>query len=153
MTEWQIFLPDSRATETLGAILARCCPAGAVIHLHGELGAGKSTLVRGLLRELGHQGAVKSPTYTLVEVYQLAGRQVYHFDLYRLGDPEELEYLGIRDYFDGQSLCLLEWPERGQGLLPAAAAVVWLDYFQHGRQARIQALSPEIIECVSSHYQ
>lgn len=92
---------------------------GGIIHLHGDLGAGKTTLTRGILRGFGYEGAVKSPTYTLVEPYEFERCNIYHFDLYRLSDPEEVSYLGTEDYFSDRNLCIVEWAERGAGVLPA----------------------------------
>lgn len=141
MSEHLFSLADSDATVALGRAIALAEPAGAVIYLHGPLGAGKTTLSRGILQGLGHQGAVKSPTYTLVEPYEFPQLHVYHFDLYRLGDPEELEFMGIRDYFTEHSLSIVEWPECGEGWLPAADIECFLDYHQHQRTARMVAHS------------
>ena len=102
----------------LGAMLACFLRGEGVIHLSGGLGAGKTTLCRGILRAMGHSGAVKSPTFTLVEPYQISGSEVYHFDLYRLADPSELDYIGIDEYFGKNKLCLIEWPEKAIGYLP-----------------------------------
>lgn len=117
-----------------GADLAQAIKDGGVIHLHGDLGAGKTTLVRGILQAMGHKGVVKSPTYTLVEPYSIGEREIYHFDLYRLCDAEELEYMGIRDYFHEHSLCLLEWPEKGCGFLPRADLIIEIQHLQEGRE-------------------
>lgn len=134
-------LNDVTDTERLGAALASVLPAGIVVFLQGDLGAGKTCLVRGVLRELGHQGAVKSPTYTLLEEYSLSGKEVIHFDLYRLMDPEELDLIGIRDYFDGEASCFIEWPQRGEGYLPTADVVIQIELDGHGRSANISACS------------
>ncbi|MCK4742820.1 MAG: tRNA (adenosine(37)-N6)-threonylcarbamoyltransferase complex ATPase subunit type 1 TsaE [Sulfuriflexus sp.] len=114
----QFRIDSDQQMQALGAQLAAASGGRGLIYLDGDLGTGKTTLVRGLIRALGHDGAVKSPTFTLVEPYQLGEKNIYHFDLYRLSDPEELEYMGLRDYFDGESLCLVEWPEKGSRLLP-----------------------------------
>jgi tRNA threonylcarbamoyladenosine biosynthesis protein TsaE len=127
--------------EALGARLCSALGDGGVIHLNGDLGAGKTTLVRGFLRSLGHRGAVKSPTYTLIEPYRVAGRSIYHLDLYRLADPEELDYLGIRDLLDAHSVLLVEWPERGAGALPPADIRVDIAYLSNGRRLRLTAQS------------
>jgi len=135
-------LPEEAAMLALGADLAAACPDGGLVaHLTGDLGAGKTTLSRGLLWALGHSGAVKSPTYTLVESYQPGARVVHHFDLYRLTDPEELEYLGLDEYFDGQSLCLVEWPERGAGVIGPPDLAIRLRVSGDGREGALQAFS------------
>jgi tRNA threonylcarbamoyladenosine biosynthesis protein TsaE len=139
--EFSAFLADDDATVALGRQLASVCESGAVVFLEGELGAGKTTLARGVMRYFGHQGAVKSPTYTLVEPYLLDAISVYHFDLYRLADPEELEYLGMRDSFEPQNLCLIEWSSKGRGFLPSADLVVELRADKQGRTAVWRAMS------------
>lgn len=137
-----IDLADEAATLKLGADIAKLCPLQQfTIHLEGELGAGKTTLTRGLLHALGHKGNVKSPTYTLVERYDLSHRAVFHFDLYRLADPEELDYLGLDDYLSDSALCLIEWAQQGGDFLPEPDILILLNYQNKGRQVTISALS------------
>jgi tRNA threonylcarbamoyladenosine biosynthesis protein TsaE len=141
MTQTQLpetlHIADEDAMLALGARLARQFANGGLITLHGDLGAGKTTLVRGLLRELGHTGVVKSPTYTLVEPYRVGERDIYHFDLYRLADPEELEYMGIRDYLRPDALCLVEWPEQAGNILPSADLQVSIRHAGSARQVKL----------------
>ena len=133
-------LDDADATEALGARLAQTLPARAVVYLHGDLGAGKSTLARALLRALGVTGTIRSPTYTLVEQYPLAsGGMALHLDLYRIGDPGELEFLGL-DPAETR-LWLVEWPERGQGGLPPVDLDVVLAVEGEGRRCQLQSRS------------
>ena len=136
-----LFLQDADATAALGARLAESLPAQAVVELHGDLGAGKSTLARAMLRALGVTGTIRSPTYTLVEQYPLAtGGMALHLDLYRIGDPGELEFLGL-DAGEVR-LWLVEWPERGQGGLPPPDLRVFLEIEGSGRRCRLRAASP-----------
>ena len=142
MTILTLFLKNEEAQLKLAASIAKHTKAGCVIFLQGDLGAGKTTFVRGFLQSLGFTGNVKSPTYTLVEPYLINGQQIYHFDLYRLGEPDELEYAGGRDYFDEESICLIEWPEKAVGYLPVADMLCQLSYkTEQGHEGRSCELS------------
>ena len=133
------WLANEAATLTLGAQLATL-PCPQVVYLYGDLGAGKTTLVRGTLRALGYEGAVRSPTYTLLERYELGGKVIVHFDLYRLADPEELHALGLRELLEEAAMLFFEWPERGEGLLPPATLTLRFDLEGDGR--RVHGIVP-----------
>jgi len=135
----QIESPE--AMEEFGRQLGQNCKEGTRIYLRGDLGTGKTTLVRGFLRARGYAGKVKSPTYTLVEPYELAGIDIFHFDLYRLDHADELAYIGYRDYFGAQSIILLEWPEKADGLLVSPDLLVIIHMADQGRQLEIQGQS------------
>ena len=137
-----LFVPDASAMDALGQQLQQPASWRGMVCLRGELGAGKTTLVRSLLRGLGYSGRVKSPTYTLVEPYELGDRMVYHLDLYRLAAPDELEWLGIRDLLTDTDLLLVEWPERGQGVLPQPDLDITIEYAGEGRSIEMQAHTP-----------
>ncbi|GLR63655.1 tRNA (adenosine(37)-N6)-threonylcarbamoyltransferase complex ATPase subunit type 1 TsaE [Marinospirillum insulare] len=137
----EFYLADEAAQVELAKELGQLFMQG-VVYLEGDLGSGKTTFSRGWIQGQGHQGAVKSPTYTLVEPYFLNARPVYHFDLYRLADPEELEYIGVRDYFDQQALCLIEWPQKGVGFLPQPDLYLTFSYQDVGRYLQIEAFTP-----------
>lgn len=134
-------LPDEAATLAFGARLARNLPAGLTFYLLGDLGAGKTTLVRGLLRALGVTGRVKSPTYTLVETYELPGFELYHFDLYRMHDPREWLDAGFRDV-SGQAVSLIEWPDKAAGWLAAPDVIIRLSIADESREVECEAASP-----------
>jgi tRNA threonylcarbamoyladenosine biosynthesis protein TsaE len=135
----QSVLQNTEATEQFGAELFQSLPSKCLVFLHGELGAGKTTLVRGYLRAAGYTGTVKSPTYNLVEEYTVVGKLIYHFDLYRLNDPEELEWIGINDYFTQDCACFIEWPDRGKGFLPTPDNVITLTVIEAGRLVEMNA--------------
>ena len=137
----EYFADSADATTAFGRRLAEHCRPGCLIFLQGDLGAGKTTLARGFLRGLGYAGRVKSPTYTLVEPYDTSRGIAYHLDLYRLAEPEELEWLGIRDVLDGTHCCLIEWPQRGRGILPEPDLTVRLEAVDSGRRLTILAHS------------
>lgn len=132
-------MPTLTATEQFAGELANSLLPQLTIYLYGDLGAGKTTLVRSLLLALGHVGAAKSPTYTLVEPYQFNGLKIQHFDLYRLSDPSELEYIGIRDYVTPDAVCIFEWPEKGVGHIPPADLEIKLKFTAVGRKALLQS--------------
>ena len=143
-------LADEAATLQLGSALAEACAAdgtgdsffglaATIVYLHGDLGAGKTTLARGFLRRLGYSGAVKSPTYTLVEPYESGASRVYHFDLYRLADPQEFQFLGVEDYFGPDCVSLIEWPDKGGTVIPAPDLRILLEQSGSGRQASLEA--------------
>jgi len=136
-------LPDEAATLALGARLSSLLQPGWVVYLRGDLGAGKTTLVRGLLRALGYEGRVKSPTYTLVESYELSRFILQHYDLYRMIDPREWLDAGFRDDCNASTLCVVEWPERARGLLPKPDLEIHLELAGEGRIAHLQAHSAQ----------
>lgn len=143
------FLADENETGKLGARLAGILAPGLVIYLSGDLGTGKTTLVRALLRKLGYPGKVKSPTYTLVETYASSGLNLYHFDFYRFNDPQEWLDAGFRDYFNPASVCLVEWPERAGNLLPPADITISLRIAGAGRDVELVAGTETGGQCLS----
>jgi len=144
-------LENEEATLSLARTFANNLVPGMVIYLRGDLGAGKTTFSRGLIQGLGHDGAVKSPTYTLVETYRLLNNVVHHFDLYRLADPEELEYMGIRDYFDGSSIAIVEWPSRGEGVVAPADIEIEISHLIEGRDIVITGTTARGESWLASH--
>lgn len=146
MQNIRVDLTGESQTVLMGQKLAACIKAPMTIYFKGELGAGKTTLVRGILRGFGYQGATKSPTYTLVEPYELVGITIYHFDLYRLSDPEELDFIGIREYQQPDSIMLIEWPDKGKGMIPKPDLVIELDYNDEGRVASLRSERPELMQ-------
>ena len=134
-----IFLSNEQDTLDFGLRLAKACDTPCIIFLEGDLGAGKTTLTRGFIQARGYKGAIKSPTYTLVETYQLDQQLLFHFDLYRLQDPSELEFIGIEDYFMQPGIFLIEWPERGIGVLPPPDLTCYIQHRDQGRRLQMSA--------------
>ena len=152
MTHWTAHLHDEEATQALGAALARVLQPGLTIYLHGELGAGKTSLTRALLHATGYQGRVKSPTYTLLEPYviQLAGQpiELMHFDLYRMNHPDEFIEAGFREFFSVDRICVVEWPERVENLLPNADLDIFISVAAQGRGVELRANSVQGASCL-----
>lgn len=144
----RVTLPDEAATLALGADIARGLRPGITVYLQGDLGAGKTTLVRGMLRALGHAGRVKSPTYTLAEIYNLPAFELYHFDLYRMNDPREWMDAGFREVANGDTVSLVEWPEKAEGLLPPVDLRIHLQVCDEGREIQIVAETSLGKECL-----
>ncbi len=153
MQHFTFYLHDEAGTTALGAALARALAPGLTIYLHGDLGAGKTALTRALLHAAGHAGHVKSPTYTLAEPYTIAINgvpvEVIHFDLYRMGSAEEFLDAGFREYFNEATVCVIEWPEKAQGVLPSPDIEVFLRIAGNGRDVELQALSDQGRECLA----
>ena len=146
-------LPDEAATGVLGGALASSLTPGTVVWLEGDLGAGKTTLVRGLLRALGYEGPVKSPTYTLVEVYVVSSIYWYHFDFYRFSDPEEFADAGLDEYFRGDAVCLVEWPDKARGFVPLPDLVLRFCFptaAESGRSTTLLACSERGQSCLNA---
>lgn len=141
MEQGQYLAESEESMSVFASALYKALEKQGVVFFQGDLGLGKTTLCRGVIQAAGHVGNVKSPTYTLVEPYENIETTIYHFDLYRLSDPEELEYLGIRDYFSSSSLCLIEWPDKGAGFLPKPDLEVRLSLHKEGRLLSYQGLT------------
>jgi len=131
------YLADEAATLAFGRSLLPLLDGAPLVFLHGQLGAGKTTLVRGILRAWGYSGSVKSPTYTLLEPYEVDGRTIYHFDLYRIGDSEELDFIGIDELMDADAIKFVEWPELGLGRLPDPDVDIRLSLEGEGRRIEV----------------
>jgi tRNA threonylcarbamoyladenosine biosynthesis protein TsaE len=154
LTSKESILDDEAATLAYGGRFANIVQSGLVVYLHGDLGAGKTTFVRGVLHGLGYVGKVKSPTYTLVESYPILINKVfkytfYHFDLYRFIDENEWEAAGFRDYFNPQSVCMIEWPEKAEHVLPIPDVHVQLSLFNLGRKIQLTAASSLGVQCLA----
>lgn len=145
-------LADETATLSFGEAFSAILHAGLIIYLHGELGAGKTTLTRGILRGLGYKNVVKSPTYNLVEFYKISKLYCYHFDFYRFNDPSEWEEAGFREYFHANSICLVEWPEKAGDLLPVADLQITIHFSEPGRSLEIHAGTEAGKRCLT-HWQ
>ncbi|MES2354953.1 MAG: tRNA (adenosine(37)-N6)-threonylcarbamoyltransferase complex ATPase subunit type 1 TsaE [Pseudomonadota bacterium] len=136
---YKLFLPDEAATCALGAQVASLLKPGLILFLRGDLGAGKTTFARALIQSFGYQGRVKSPTYTLVELYKVSNICLYHFDFYRFNDPQEWIDAGFRECFNAENICLVEWPEKAGGLLPPSDLTIVLNHMDNGRSVEIHA--------------
>lgn len=158
MSERLLLIPTAEAQQALGGAVAEAVRAARIeqtfiIYLRGELGVGKTTWVRGFIRGFGYHGRVPSPTYTLIESYEFGQRQLYHLDLYRLADAEELEWLGLRDLLEADAVALIEWPERGEGVLPAPDLEIDITYQAPARRIRLTARSEsgrQVLHCLAA---